>query len=394
MMKFGIALLLLLSSSSWAASFTYTDLVNLIQQNKIMSVEALLPLLPEDLRSNYTLMFASGSLQGATFNNPRAIMFGTDASLTCAFNGDKSEKGFNHFECFQFQKDTQSFDFRQIEFPSPSAKIRKVVFSRSGMSSDGNTSCLSCHSSDPRPNWDGYSLWKGSYGANDDDITDYESQYASFVKTRPTHPRYKWLIQGTDPKAPYSSFDIKDRPNLRFSDLVGKMNARRTARILGSAVPDWQSLAFAMGVFNCSLSSDEQTQISQSGLPFVADTDPLAIFQKLNITPNDWSTEIDPSANPSPIYDHQSGFGYLKIDTAMAIISKKADAGDVVFKNGMAQLIADITAEQTGTYIDFYQVLFGILPDPDFFGPKFQTQEGYFCGELTRIFTEEYLGQE
>jgi hypothetical protein len=390
-MKAIISLFLLFScSTSWAASFTYTDLVNLIQQNNITSVEALLPKLPEDLRSNYTLMYASGSLQGATYANPRAIMFGTDASLTCAFNGDVSEIGFDHFECFQFDKESRSFDFHQIAFPTATAKIKKVVFSKSGMSADGTTSCLSCHSADPRPNWDGYSFWSGSYGASDDEVGD-PTQYAAFVKTRPSHPRYKWLIQGTDSDAPYNDNDISTRPNLRFSDFVGRMNAFRAARILDTTVPDWQSLAFAMKNLNCALSSDQQDQITKSGLPYATDTDPLLIFQKLNIAPKDWSTEIDPTATPSPIYDHQSGFGFLALDAAMAIVSKKADAGDQEFQKALAQLIKTVPPEEGSDYVDFYNVLFGILPDPNYFGGNVTANEALICPELTKIFTQEYL---
>jgi hypothetical protein len=392
-MRLGIFLSVLFCAiPAHAASLTYDNLVNLIQQNNLTSIETLLPKLPEDFRSGYTLMKKSQSLQDASYSNPRVIMFGQDASLTCAFNGNSKQRGFHQLECFQFNKDQRSFDFRQITFPNPGSAT-KVLFSKSGMSTDGVTSCLSCHADDPRPNWDGYSIWSGAYGENDDELEDDQDQYASFVKKRPNDPRYKWLIQGNEPIDPYSSSDISTRPNLRFSDFVNRMNAYRTTRLLQAVVPDWQSLAFALSPLGCELSSDQQDQIKKSGLPFNTDTDPTLIFEKLKIAPNDWSTEINPTANPSPVYDHQGGFGYLAIDTSMAIIDQKANAGDQIFQKGFAQLVSNIPTDKIGSEVGFFQTLFGILPDPDFFGGHYDDQTAYFCPELASLFTREYLNK-
>jgi hypothetical protein len=382
--------------SASAESFTYADLVHLIQQKNITSIEDLLPQLPETFRSNYTLMHTSGSLQEASFTSPRAILFGEDASLTCTFNGDSAQNGFDNLECFQFQPQERSFDFRQIAFPSPRNHLKGVAFSNSGQSADGTISCSDCHGSDPRPNWDGYPAWPGAYGSNDDLLGDEQTQYTNFVNLRTHHPRYQWLVQGALPSDPYvnSSLDVAKRPNLRLSDLLGRMNAFRTARILEGKVSEWQSLAFAFSSLGCVLNGEQKNQIANAKLPFSTDTNLNLIFKKLQMPANEWSTEIESLPVPQQEYEHQSGFSYLAADTAMVLISERAAKGDQDFQKGLTKLINRLHSEHKGSELDFYKVLFGILPDPDLFGGKFAEKAGYFCPELSRLFVAKYLASQ
>jgi hypothetical protein len=215
-------------------SFTYEDVAGLIQQRNLTSLEQLLPLLPESLRSSFTLMYDSRSLQAADARNPRAILFGKDASLVLAFNGDGAQRGFDDLEVIQYRPASRSFEMRRIQFPSPRNGFDKVQFSAANP-----PLCLGCHGRDPRPNWERYPVWPGAYGSEDDELTPgEEASYRAFRKQQPAHPRYRELhARGPqdDPELnPYrrSLLDRMFRPNLKLTKLVARLNAFRLARLL------------------------------------------------------------------------------------------------------------------------------------------------------------------
>ena len=138
---FLLGILLVVQTS---AAFTYEDVVELVQKNKLTSIEQLIPLLPSEILSNYTMMYRSDSLQEASEENPRVIAFAPNAELILAFNGNKSQRNFRHLEMIQFRKDTKNFEFRSIDFSDPG----QIIFS------DPNPKqCLSCHGESPRPIW-------------------------------------------------------------------------------------------------------------------------------------------------------------------------------------------------------------------------------------------------
>ena len=77
--KFCVLLGVLAAAGACASDFDMEALTGIIRTVNVRSVEEMLPLLPSELRANYTLAFASRSLQGATPSAPRAILFGSDA---------------------------------------------------------------------------------------------------------------------------------------------------------------------------------------------------------------------------------------------------------------------------------------------------------------------------
>lgn len=387
---------LAVSSSVLADDFQYEDLVSLIQKKSIRTMEDLLPLLPTDLRSNYTLMYESRSLQDATPTSPRVILFGKNAKLTCAFNGEPTQAGYDSLECFQFRDETQSFDFRQIQFPTAENGLKTVAFSRSGTSVDEKTSCMGCHGSPQfglRPNWDSYSTWKGAYGENDDNIGDQKTAYAGFVARRDSHPRYRYLIQdATFPTAPYeapTSSVMDGRPNLRFSDYVGRWNAIRAGRILRNSVANWERLAFAVKGLRCEFNPAETDRLDKSGRPYLTDFNLDNIFKKIGIPSRVWTTRF--KAIPNETYDFQSGFGFLAIDTGMAIVADLAAQGDSDFKAALENVTAAVNRAHTGAaYGPFFETLNSILPDPDRFG-NYDENAALFCPRLKQIAIDTYL---
>src|SRR5258708_32644808 len=84
----------LLAPAGPAASLDFASLQGLISQRDIGSVEELIAALPASERSRYALVFEIRSLQGASFENPRAILFGPDARLILPFHDDARPRGF------------------------------------------------------------------------------------------------------------------------------------------------------------------------------------------------------------------------------------------------------------------------------------------------------------
>ncbi|MGZ3707186.1 MAG: hypothetical protein ACXVA8_14240, partial [Bdellovibrionota bacterium] len=288
------------------------------------------------------------------------------------------------------------FDFRQIQFPTARNGLAEPQFSESNKSVDKKTSCTGCHTPDPRPNWDGYSLWPGAYGGDDDLLKgDLAEQYKAFVAQRPTHPRYKWLIQDTVPDAPFFYGEgYEGRPNLLFSDFVGRMNSLRATRLMESKLSEWQTLAFAYRTFGCNLTSDQSQRIAHAGLNVVADTDLQHLFDSMGLRPNEWSTEIfsDPPFERYPVYEHQSGFNLLTLDVSMAIAQERALAGNQPLADGIQKILASYDSAKEG-YARYQKYMNAILPDPNFFSADYPKNVSYICPELTELFVDRYLSQ-
>jgi hypothetical protein len=369
--------------------FSYEDLVALINDRGFTSIEQVLPALPEAFRSGYTLMNASGSLQDASDTNPRVIMFGADARLTCAFNGDPLQAGFDALECFQFRESERRFDFRQIRFPTSTNGLTQVAFSASGQSTDGTVQCSGCHRPDPRPNWEEYSTWPGAYGSEDDGLHDEAPRYAAFVARRSAHPRYRWLIQGTDPLAPYTmdghADDVDVRPNVKFSDAVGRMNGFRATRILESRVPLWRSLALAVSYWGCALSQEQKDALARTGFDVAREVDFMRIFGSLGLARGDWGTNVH--GDEYNAYDHEAGFTFLFNDVLLTIAQEQARAGNVELQQGFDKIRAFIATYYTGSRLRFFSTLDELVPDPTYHGDA----SPYLCPELARVFVAEAL---
>src|SRR5690348_7995202 len=113
-MKNKLVLVALLSAPLFG--FNFSDLESRIEEKKTSSIEALLPHLPEEFRENAILVTDSRSSQKASFRDPRAILFSSDAKMIMAFNGHPSQEGHNKLEVIEFDDRSGSFQFREIEF--------------------------------------------------------------------------------------------------------------------------------------------------------------------------------------------------------------------------------------------------------------------------------------
>jgi hypothetical protein len=326
--------------------FSYEDLVHSIESAHVNTVEQALTLFPESMRSNYTLIFNSRSLQSASEENPRAVLFGRSGKFVCAFNGDFNQRGFDTLECIQFRDRERIFDFRTIQFPSAENPSPKVIFSENlGVGSRSN--CSACHAVDARPNWSETHVWAGVYGAQDDRMdSETENSYRNFSAHRSLNPRYRSLIQSAEPGAPFrasvlaSGLDsdrsgFSHRPNLRFSNLTTKWNAKRLARLL-TQLPERKSLAYALGALQCTKTPDATTR--KILIPYLEEIDLSTIRARLGVSDHEWTTQVfgdEPGAgNDQPSVGHEN----LSVAVAMVIVSDLAAAGDASLQSNLVKL--------------------------------------------------------
>ena len=144
---------------------TFQQLLDEISSNGIVTIPDLIGALPDYMRNdNYVLMYRSRSLQSATENAPRVIVYTPTASLVLAFNGGESgSAGGKSVETVQFDQDTKQFVFHELVFDGRSAPQ---------VSGPNPTKCVVCHQNisrtgmDLRPNWEPYSTWPGAFGSD------------------------------------------------------------------------------------------------------------------------------------------------------------------------------------------------------------------------------------
>src|SRR5579884_502312 len=92
-----LLVLSIVSSTTFAfgSHFDFVKLRDLINSKNIESIESLLASLPEEYKLFFTLVYSSKSAQGATPENPRAILFGRDGKLILTFNGSPTQRNYN-----------------------------------------------------------------------------------------------------------------------------------------------------------------------------------------------------------------------------------------------------------------------------------------------------------
>src|SRR4051812_84197 len=92
-----------LATAPSALALTVDDLNRLLADQRISSVEELLPKLPDDFRAHNVLIYDSQSTQYADPKNPRVVLFGPDARLVMAFTSDTAPES-QRVELIQFNE--------------------------------------------------------------------------------------------------------------------------------------------------------------------------------------------------------------------------------------------------------------------------------------------------
>ena len=219
------------SASATAAEMDYRTFVDLIRERGVTKPGEALALLPEPMRLNYTMVYASRSLQHASLENPRVLLFGTDARFIVTFNGSSDQQGSDQLEILHFDDASETFELRSIGFGS------EVHFSEANPSA-----CTSCHRPSPQPIWKdygsaneaaGHGQWLGTYGSNHDFVPkELRPALLRFWNDAPRHLRYRHLLRDARSDLfPYQSTDAAYRWQHRF-----RPNNRRPLQ-MGSGKP-------------------------------------------------------------------------------------------------------------------------------------------------------------
>lgn len=267
------------------------------------SVEETLPVIKSqhpEFFDHFVLMYRSKSLQQASFQAPRAILFDLSGQFVFSFNGERGQRGYQAIEIMSFNTDQKKWEFREVLF---SEKAPPKV------SEPNPAKCLQCHQSsaranvDPRPNWEPYNIWPGAYGSDSGSIRDGHSgtfaqglvdQNGSdkimleeqaqelieltkfFTQTKPDHPRYKYLgfdelseIATRESGSEKISFKYRlalsemAHETVKFTQFLASLNAERVIRLM-TETEAWTALKYAMiSSFRCGSWQLETNLINQ-----------------------------------------------------------------------------------------------------------------------------------
>jgi len=206
------------------------------QLHAMDSVDALLPRLSSELRSNFTLVFATRSPEtGIDTLHPRVILFSRDARLLVAFTGAGDSRDV--VDVIHFRDAARRFELERFVLP---AAVRRDPSLAAHVADNGKpdpVECRRCHGADPRPIFESYRLWPGFYGGLGDRMDGAElASYREF-RAQAGEP-YRSLIftPGSD-VAPYGlAADHPDpdlfAPNLRLGLGLAELDRERIGRLL------------------------------------------------------------------------------------------------------------------------------------------------------------------
>jgi hypothetical protein len=293
---------------------SFSEVEKILRSGKVRTIPELLSWYQgayPDVLSRFTLMRESESLQGASPENPRVIVYGPRAELIFTFNGHSNQKGYDVVEWIEFDKQQSKFRFFETGFDREGQRFAEV--------SEANPAkCMQCHGVSLRPIWEQYDFWPGAYGEDDDALIQFEGvkyppfisdpdrrarhtlhrqQFLSFRDSAKTHERYRFLkfFESKDsdvaPYIPRPRMGTSPlRPNLNLTALLAPMQGQQLAERMAKDTACFNSAAavFAALALNCDL------------LEYV--TDPVKearnfVRESLPEDPIRWSTSNEFEAN-------------------------------------------------------------------------------------------------
>ncbi|MCJ8278309.1 MAG: hypothetical protein MJK18_15835 [Bdellovibrionales bacterium] len=194
-----------------SGSFRCEQLFQIIRSNRPTTIAQTLQLVQSRYPSyfdNHAIAHNSLSLHEASFENPRAIVYGDDARTILTYNGDSTQGGYERLEVMCYNDAQDTFEFRDIAFPGEARSPEDlwdipenqrnqpfVISPVNGGHPDLN--CTMCHGDPPRPNWDTYNLWPGicsdHFPNAHINYSVVEERCRAFYDNRQNNPRYAVL---------------------------------------------------------------------------------------------------------------------------------------------------------------------------------------------------------
>ena len=223
----------------------YEALTNLLARDPatgkpVDTIAELIPLLEPELRSSFTLVFATRSPeQDVDPLHPRVVLFGNDARLVLAFTGDPIGPDRDILELLHFRDDTRAFELERFVLPAAARRDPKLAELARDNGHANPNECSRCHSADPRPIFDSYPVWPGFYGSVQDAFAispDELASYRAFLASRDGVYKLLEFLPGSE-VSPYSIDPAEDptgrlAPNMRLGMALTELNRKRIARKL------------------------------------------------------------------------------------------------------------------------------------------------------------------
>ena len=177
------------------SAFDSARLEALLQRNPatgrpVESIVELAPLLPRELRSNFTFVYDSRSPFRASVSPefPRVML--DDARLVLTFTGDPGKPGFDLLETLAFDDRAAAFTLRSYLLPAAKRRSWRLA--------PEDADCARCHGADARPMFDSYPLWPGFYGSVLDAFPRDRLGFTELAK-------YRAFLTGAAKSEPYRS---------------------------------------------------------------------------------------------------------------------------------------------------------------------------------------------
>lgn len=178
--------------SNYRGEITLESLRKLIDTCKIKQVEGLLKVLPRSFLGSYNLVYRGRGLIGATPAYPSVILSSIDGNILLAFGGHPSLPGYQNLDFIEKRSNPERFELRAIEFGGGKAKI----------SAANPKQCTQCHGARPKPLFDGWFMWPGVYGSEQDAMFPKEKElYEKEFLPNSKQGRYRFLLDRGDTPA-------------------------------------------------------------------------------------------------------------------------------------------------------------------------------------------------
>jgi hypothetical protein len=341
--------------------FTEARLQALLQSNPatgkpVDSISELVPLLPTELRKNFTFVYESRSPFRSAISPefPRVILFTDDARLVLTFIGDERQDGFDLLETMSFDDDHAKFDFHAYLLPAAQR--------RSWRPAAEDLRCARCHGADPRPIYDSYPLWPGYYGSVQDTFPHDRigqkegANYAAFQAGAAKSGVYKDLIYPPgSPVSPYldprlfhdNTVELDPKlfpylPNARLGMALTELNRDRIYRKLAAgesfAANEKQLLA---KMLECR-ANDRPSRASVRAIELALESENADRLKRLGLRPGDPKKsrndmqELKFVRELAEIDDMAKAAGVDRSDWSMAM-----EKGSLAFFDGILSGISD-----------------------------------------------------
>jgi hypothetical protein len=255
------------------AGITYEQLESLIETTRPASVEEFVSILPDEYRTDYSLVYDSQSIQQASYTHPRVISFGRDAKLLIAFNGSPEQRGYGTVEVIEFLENPARFEPRRLVWDKGAAVGPSRPLTERIVSEHSPAICASCHGVglNFRPIYSDYfpKGWPGFYGSVKDFLDDFNStskreqkEFGKFMASSKSEGVYRALMDPCYIDI-YFPHEWKCRPNLRLGKYLIRLSMKNAAEF--AFLKEAPLYDRWLGLFNliCDLSEKDKARLNE-----------------------------------------------------------------------------------------------------------------------------------